>query len=175
MTYKCEKCDKEFSTRRKLIGHLGVHREGGRYSVSRKKPEYDKVYNCLNCNKEMPHRHQTLNKYCSSKCHQEWEYKNINLPNFLKGDFTNPGRPFISKYLTETHGRKCNSCKLEYWMDKPIPLDVDHVDGNPKNNHPNNLQFLCPNCHRQTDTWGMKAGRRKLKDKGIHGRKILGL
>lgn len=27
-------------------------------------------------------------------------------------------------------------------------LDVDHVDGNHKNNNPDNLQTLCANCHR---------------------------
>lgn len=27
-------------------------------------------------------------------------------------------------------------------------LDVDHIDGNKKNNDPSNLQTLCANCHR---------------------------
>lgn len=27
-------------------------------------------------------------------------------------------------------------------------LDVDHIDGNHSNNHPDNLQTLCANCHR---------------------------
>jgi 5-methylcytosine-specific restriction endonuclease McrA len=27
-------------------------------------------------------------------------------------------------------------------------LDVDHIDGNRKNNDPSNLQTLCANCHR---------------------------
>jgi len=27
-------------------------------------------------------------------------------------------------------------------------LDVDHIDGNHKNNEINNLQTLCANCHR---------------------------
>lgn len=27
-------------------------------------------------------------------------------------------------------------------------LDVDHIDGNSKNNDPSNLQTLCANCHR---------------------------
>lgn len=27
-------------------------------------------------------------------------------------------------------------------------LDVDHIDGNKKNNDPSNFQTLCANCHR---------------------------
>ena len=30
----------------------------------------------------------------------------------------------------------------------PCQLDVDHFDGNSKNNQPNNWQTLCSNCHR---------------------------
>lgn len=29
-----------------------------------------------------------------------------------------------------------------------VQLDVDHIDGNKKNNEPANLQTLCANCHR---------------------------
>lgn len=30
----------------------------------------------------------------------------------------------------------------------PCQLDIDHIDGNSKNNDPGNLQVLCANCHR---------------------------
>lgn len=30
----------------------------------------------------------------------------------------------------------------------PCQLDVDHVDGNHKNDDPSNLRTLCANCHR---------------------------
>jgi len=30
----------------------------------------------------------------------------------------------------------------------PVQLDVDHIDGNHKNNDVTNLQTLCANCHR---------------------------
>ena len=30
----------------------------------------------------------------------------------------------------------------------PCQLDVDHIDGDNKNNNPDNLQTLCANCHR---------------------------
>lgn len=44
---------------------------------------------------------------------------------------------------------KCNICNLLSWLDNPIRLDVDHINGNPVDNSLINLQFICPNCHRQ--------------------------
>jgi hypothetical protein len=35
-----------------------------------------------------------------------------------------------------------------------LTLQLDHIDGNRKNNAVVNLRFLCPNCHSQTPTWG---------------------
>lgn len=39
------------------------------------------------------------------------------------------------------------------WRDKPITLQLDHIDGNNKNNMIENLRIMCPNCHSQTDTF----------------------
>lgn len=39
------------------------------------------------------------------------------------------------------------------WLGKPITLQVHHCDGNCLNNTPENLMFLCPNCHAQTENW----------------------
>lgn len=52
--------------------------------------------------------------------------------------------------------QRCEQCSLTEWLGQPAPLDLDHIDGNPKNNNFENLRILCPNCHRQTPTWGRK-------------------
>ena len=46
--------------------------------------------------------------------------------------------------------RRCSGCKLDSWMDQPIPLELDHIDGNHQNNALQNLRLLCPNCHALT-------------------------
>lgn len=52
---------------------------------------------------------------------------------------------------------ECEECKLPpIWNNKPIVLQIDHRDGNGLNNLKENLRFLCPNCHSQTDTFGSK-------------------
>lgn len=42
----------------------------------------------------------------------------------------------------------CNKCKLSEWENKPIPLDLHHINGLNYDNRVENLELLCPNCHR---------------------------
>jgi len=52
---------------------------------------------------------------------------------------------------------KCAECDLPpVWRGKPLCIQVDHIDGDWENNLPINLRFICPNCHTQTDTFGIK-------------------
>ncbi len=44
---------------------------------------------------------------------------------------------------------KCNNCKNSIWMGRPLRLDIDHINNDPHDNRLVNIQFLCPNCHRQ--------------------------
>lgn len=56
--------------------------------------------------------------------------------------------------------KNCSICKCEpIWNDKPLTLQLDHINGINDDNRIENLRLLCPNCHSQTDTF---AGR-KLK------------
>ena len=48
----------------------------------------------------------------------------------------------------------CKECKIgSQWNGKKLVLEIDHVNGDWQNNKVENLRFLCPNCHSQTDTF----------------------
>ena len=48
---------------------------------------------------------------------------------------------------------KKNTCeRCGFVPEHSCQLEVDHVDGNNKNNNPSNLKTLCSNCHR-LKTW----------------------
>jgi len=55
----------------------------------------------------------------------------------------------------------CNECKIHpVWNNKPLSLQLDHKNGISNDNNINNLQWICPNCHSQTDTY---AGKKHKK------------
>jgi 5-methylcytosine-specific restriction endonuclease McrA len=58
---------------------------------------------------------------------------------------------------------KCVWCNAtDTWNNKPLVLQLDHINGVNNDHRLENLRLLCPNCHSQTDTW---AGRGSAKKK----------
>lgn len=56
---------------------------------------------------------------------------------------------------------KCNICGNNgIWRTKEISLQLDHINGINNDNRIENLRFLCPNCHSQTDTYTGKNTRK---------------
>ncbi len=51
---------------------------------------------------------------------------------------------------------QCEECGISEWNDKPIAIELDHINGNSRDHRIENLRMLCPNCHSQTDTFRAK-------------------
>ncbi len=79
--------------------------------------------------------------------------------------------PRISKRLIELGWEyACQHCGINKWLGNEITLHLDHINGNHTDNRFENLRFLCPNCHQQTNNWGnKKAGMVELVDTHILG------
>jgi 5-methylcytosine-specific restriction endonuclease McrA len=63
-------------------------------------------------------------------------------------------RRLISENIMEY---KCYLCSIiDVWNGKPIAIQLDHINGINNDNRLENLRFLCPNCHSQTDSYSGK-------------------
>jgi hypothetical protein len=56
---------------------------------------------------------------------------------------------------------RCEVCGIDTWRGQPLPLALDHINGDPSDNRLANLRIVCPNCHALTETWcARNRGRR---------------
>lgn len=60
---------------------------------------------------------------------------------------------------------KCSICSNEgNWMNKKLSLHLDHINGINNDNRIENLRFLCPNCHSQTEAYSGKKNKKIYND-----------
>lgn len=127
--------------------------------------------NCITCDKFLENKRS---KYCSNQCQLDFQHS-LYIERWLKGEENGmQGGEKISghirAYLIQKYGNKCSSCgwdKINPTTGR-VPIQVDHIDGDYRNNTESNLRLLCPNCHSLTPTYGfLNAGKGRTKRKMI--------
>lgn len=56
---------------------------------------------------------------------------------------------------------RCERCGITEWHGEPLTMQLHHRNGNGLDDRLENLEFLCANCHSQTDTYGGRNGHRR--------------
>ena len=98
--------------------------------------------------------HQMIDELSLDTSHftgQGWNKDNFDYSRFRYGKKIKTANALTA--ITSLRGHKCESCGLEEWKGRSIPLEVHHIDGDELNSELSNLQILCPNCHALTDNY----------------------
>jgi hypothetical protein len=179
---KCVQCNKIFTRWKRFIDKVLSNRHfcsrecqriaSIEHNKNKRELRGEKFYeNCICCLLPLTNRgvnrkycsHSCRNKFKSSERIKKWKSGEIS------GNSAGEGIPvWLRKYIFEKYENKCMMCEWSqiHPITGKIPLQVDHIDGNHKNNNEENLRLLCPNCHSLTPTFGfLNKGRGREKKK----------
>ena len=148
----CKKCNKEFTPKKGARNYCSVSCANSRtFSVESRIKKSIKTKRARNRGDYDHLNMKVINndKEKIDKSTQTWviNYEKKRGEGYLHSWDT------IRKYHFIKQNHTCQVCGLSEWMGKQIPLELHHIDGRRNNNHDDNLQVICPNCHSQTDNY----------------------
>jgi len=132
------------------VTNIGTRRYG--------KSMEEKCHPCRNCSGDTFRD----GPFCSTTCAYGYKWKiqleHIRTTGEILGNSESSCISWARRYLKDTAGCKCAICATESWMGKPMPLILDHVNGNSSDWKLSNLRLVCGNCDMQLPTY---KGRNK--------------
>lgn len=134
---------------RQVLQKLCVKQAGGNYHTLKRAINYFELetthFTGQNLSgRKLPERRKPIDEYLTT----DSNIQSFKLKNYL----------LESKIFLPT----CSCCNLSTWLNEPIPLELDHINGVNSDNRIQNLRLLCPNCHAKTPTYRGKNIKPKV-------------
>lgn len=162
----CKKCGKDFQPVKGLVNYCSLQCRNSRSwsnEDKKKKSTSAKNSNKLKNQLESIRTDEIYEKI--SKTKKEKRKKQI-----LESDYKDLSFESLRFRILYEQENKCNKCGLDKWLGQDIVLELEHKDGNNKNNNRDNLEMICPNCHSLTETWrgrNKRERRHRVPDKQL--------
>lgn len=120
-------------------------------------PSRHQAQTCPTCGKSITGKNKFCNQLCANTYKHTKAVKEAESSGYFKAQKCGEAhRPFVKRYLVEKYGHKCSICGTTEWCGKPVPLVVDHIDGDSTNNAVDNFRLVCGNCDMQLPTYKSK-------------------
>jgi len=121
---------------------------------------------CKFCNKQLDDHRR---KYCSNKCQSSYKaqqrFKLVENGEFDKMGLKSTIDSLTKRYLIHIYGNKCMKCgwdKINKWTVR-VPIEMNHIDGNPEHHELTNVELLCPNCYSLSEFTKSRGKGRKWR------------
>jgi len=157
---KCNFCNRIINNKGSLFAHIKCCIKNPNRIKYNRSDKAGQQKGCIPWNKNKTFKEKSLIKLINTI--ESQEYKNYS-------DYSI--RRLIRLYLIYKNGHRCMMCGLSEWMNMPIPLVSDHIDGNTNNKDLNNFRIICNNCDATLPTFkgknrgnGRKNRYKKTKD-----------
>lgn len=108
---------------------------------------------CVGCGTQLKSNQY---KYCSNKCQQDSKWKTISKSmdaGAIPRVSDNTDAKHLKRYLIEKNGQKCEICGAVEWNGQPVPVVLDHINGNAGANAFSNVRIICCNCDALLPTY----------------------
>lgn len=166
MNLHCEMCGVELPYEQRKNRFCSKRCSGRR---QRPRPAIEDGRMCRGCKTNPPKWDHKYLAFCQACIDAKLIYQRVTVETAV----TDRAR---RRLLLKVRPHRCDICGTVEWMGQPVPLEMDHIDGNSDHNGDSNLRLLCPNCHAQTPTHkGRNRGKGGRRQRQKNERRALGL
>jgi len=149
-TKQCQQCGKSFVAKSPRQKYCSIR-------CSNEAKKTGKFVLCVNCHKKVWVTVSQLKKqslfFCSNRCHRRFKCRDNHYRPFGVS-------PKMRMKLLISANYCCRICGKKH--ERLFPLEIHHINGNPKDNRIENMIVLCRSCHHRFHTGTLGYNRRQL-------------